>query len=837
MRIKRLSIFLGLALLLSVISTGIMASGGLTGLTRLAGLASATAQPQHPVVDPQPFPDAYKITDGRPANISVPGSTEGLTHPCGGMSPAPPHSGVSPLAIAWVPSNCGNYGDIAVWQAGGHSYVAQSGWTGKMYHIWNVDNPYTPIILKTQAFPSGGNTSKAIFHFHQFGHEYLATAMSGSISSGCGYFIDNVDDPANPVRISRTVGPNGGTDWCTVHETFVSTNANGDADYAWLTMSGENGSGLKVVALTLPDLSQPSPVILETGRYQRPDSSPGASGGIFNHDSNVVGDRVYLGHWAGGAVIMDKETLAHNIQPTEISSNTIRPSNFWVHHLVPTTDNKFLVIEDEFINNPSLEKIKLYNMENIAAPFYAGGITGGDTQSNNSQAHNQIIKNLGPHHDLLLSAFYLAGYRLYDLDTAGANPVITQVGSHQLRANGGPNFGGVWGVDQLPCTVRGVATTCIYSSDMTYGLVVDALGVNPALDPYLPDPAVVTSPTANQQIDTCSFTIQGTAAEDYWSGLASVEVSVDGGTTWMAATGTTTWSYQWNINGSGPFTIKVRATDNAGNVRPTADLNVSVNANCAPFEATPTPTTAPSNTPVLTNTPVPTDTPMPTNTSVSATSTAVPPTATPVACDIEFIDVPVGSTFYPMIKCLACNGVFNGYPDGTFRPNNSVTRGQIAKIVSNAAGFIDPVSGQTFEDVLPGSTFYTYTERLASRSIMSGYPCGSPGEPCGSGNLPYFRPNGNATRGQIAKIVSNAAGFTDPASGQTFEDVLPGSTFYDFIERLASRGIMGGYPCGSPGEPCGPGNLPYFRPNTNASRGQTAKIVSGTFFPECTPNR
>jgi len=30
-----------------------------------------------------------------------------------------------------------------------------------------------------------------------------------------------------------------------------------------------------------------------------------------------------------------------------------------------------------------------------------------------------------------------------------------------------------------------------------------------------------------------------------------------------------------------------------------------------------------------------------------------------------------------------------------------------------------------------------------------------------------------------------------------------------------------------------PQNRPYFRPNNNATRGQTSKIVSNTFFPDC----
>jgi len=198
---------------------------------------------------------------------------------------------------------------------------------------------------------------------------------------------------------------------------------------------------------------------------------------------------------------------------------------------------------------------------------------------------------------------------------------------------------------------------------------------------------------------------------------------------------------------------------------------------------------------------------------------------------------------------MACRGIVNGYPcggegepcgttgDPYYRPGSNVTRGQIAKIVSNAAGFTEPVSGQTFEDVVPGSTFYEFVQRLVSREIMSGYPCGGIGEPCGAGNLPYFRPGANATRGQLAKIVSNAAGFTEPVTGQTFEDVLPGSTFYEFIERLVALGVMSGYPCGNP-EPCvPPGDRPYFRPSNNVTRGQTSKIVANTFFPACDPTR
>ena len=136
------------------------------------------------------------------------------------------------------------------------------------------------------------------------------------------------------------------------------------------------------------------------------------------------------------------------------------------------------------------------------------------------------------------------------------------------------------------------------------------------------------------------------------------------------------------------------------------------------------------------------------------------PAATSTACSIQFPDVPQGSTFYPYIRCLACRGIINGYPDGTFKPNNNVTRGQLSKIVSNSAGFSDNQTTQMFQDVPVGSTFFQFIGRLASRGYIGGYPCGGPGEPCvPPANLPYFRPNNNATRGQISKIVSNAAGF------------------------------------------------------------------------------
>ncbi len=113
-------------------------------------------------------------------------------------------------------------------------------------------------------------------------------------------------------------------------------------------------------------------------------------------------------------------------------------------------------------------------------------------------------------------------------------------------------------------------------------------------------------------------------------------------------------------------------------------------------------------------------------------------------------------------------------------------------------------------------------------------------EPCDSEGRPYFRPNNPATRGQISKIVSIAAGFDEdvPDNQQTFTDVPSDSPFWVYIERLSSRGIISGY---GDEERCPETGAPCFRYNDNTTRGQMAKIAANAFFPGCetpaAPNR
>jgi hypothetical protein len=155
------------------------------------------------------------------------------------------------------------------------------------------------------------------------------------------------------------------------------------------------------------------------------------------------------------------------------------------------------------------------------------------------------------------------------------------------------------------------------------------------------------------------------------------------------------------------------------------------------------------------------------------------------------------------VQYLACRGVISGYADGTFRPYNNTSRGQLTKIVT--LGFNLPINtagGPHFSDVPVGSTFYAYIETAVNVGILGGYADGT------------FRPSTSVTRAQLSKIVVGAAGWAlvRPATA-SFSDVLPANTFYPYIETAVCHGILGGYADGT------------FRPANPATRGQIAKIV------------
>ena len=70
--------------------------------------------------------------------------------------------------------------------------------------------------------------------------------------------------------------------------------------------------------------------------------------------------------------------------------------------------------------------------------------------------------------------------------------------------------------------------------------------------------------------------------------------------------------------------------------------------------------------------------------------------------------------------------MISGYADGTFRWGNNVTRAQLSKIIVIAENWpINTTGGPHFSDVPTSYAFYSYIETAYNRAIISGYADGT----------------------------------------------------------------------------------------------------------------
>jgi hypothetical protein len=135
-------------------------------------------------------------------------------------------------------------------------------------------------------------------------------------------------------------------------------------------------------------------------------------------------------------------------------------------------------------------------------------------------------------------------------------------------------------------------------------------------------------------------------------------------------------------------------------------------------------------------------------------------------------DVPPGNPYWLAVERATLHGVIGGYvcgepgepcvPPGNrnyFRLNRDVVRGEFARYITNAAGFSETPTGQTFEDVGPTRPFYIWIERAALHGVLAGFPCGGAAEPCvPPDNRPYFRLYDPLalTRAEMAQALARA---------------------------------------------------------------------------------
>ncbi|MEM7129657.1 MAG: S-layer homology domain-containing protein [Chloroflexota bacterium] len=178
-------------------------------------------------------------------------------------------------------------------------------------------------------------------------------------------------------------------------------------------------------------------------------------------------------------------------------------------------------------------------------------------------------------------------------------------------------------------------------------------------------------------------------------------------------------------------------------------------------------------------------------------------------CVNPFSDVLCDNAHYHNVRRLKAlfdeKGISLGHGDGTFRPDEAMSRGGIAKLIVvglDLEGYIP-----RFFDVLSDNKFYLYIQGIAARGITDG---------CGS-NPPLFCHDDLLTRGQASKFVARGLGEepTYDDSVLPFPDVNPGDTFYIYIRRLKELDVISGFRDGS------------FRANQNITRGEMAKLIVG----------
>ncbi len=180
----------------------------------------------------------------------------------------------------------------------------------------------------------------------------------------------------------------------------------------------------------------------------------------------------------------------------------------------------------------------------------------------------------------------------------------------------------------------------------------------------------------------------------------------------------------------------------------------------------------------------------------------------PAQAQVSFYDVPSNYWATSFIQELSSRGIIKGFPDGSFRPNDPVTRAQFAAMVSQA--FNQPVSRNTtyFVDVPDNYWAYNVVQTAYTTNFLSGYP----------NNV--FRPEQNIPR--VQALVSLASGLRYAASGdpasilpQFYNDAFEIPSYaYSGITAATQRQIVVNYP-----------NVSRLNPNQNATRADVAAFI------------
>lgn len=184
----------------------------------------------------------------------------------------------------------------------------------------------------------------------------------------------------------------------------------------------------------------------------------------------------------------------------------------------------------------------------------------------------------------------------------------------------------------------------------------------------------------------------------------------------------------------------------------------------------------------------------------TAAVVAVVPTDAAAATK-SFSDLDSTNPHYTGVMKLTERGVISGYPDGTFKPYQSISRAHAAKIIAQALGLdTKNVKDPGFKDIPKSYPYYGEIAALANAGIINGFPDGS------------YRPNETLSRGQMAKIIANAFKLQGDAANLPFTDVV-NSPYKEQIAALYANKVTTGT------------TATTFSPLAPVTRGQLASFV------------
>lgn len=185
--------------------------------------------------------------------------------------------------------------------------------------------------------------------------------------------------------------------------------------------------------------------------------------------------------------------------------------------------------------------------------------------------------------------------------------------------------------------------------------------------------------------------------------------------------------------------------------------------------------------------------------AIAVTAAAMPAqAATPF-----FTDVKEGNALYPEIKDLHEQGKINGFKDGTFRPQESVTRGQAAKMIADLLELnTTSPKAPNLKDVKQDKWYYGAIAALVEAKIMGGFTDGT------------FRPDQTLTRAEASRLIGEAFKLSNEGNTVAFSDVKKEKWYYTYVQSLVHNKVTAGK------------TATTFAPDANVTRGELVAFAS-----------